>query len=106
MLFRSGLDRPLKKQKDFDKHAGELVEVHLFRPIEHRKQFEGELVGREDGEIVIRAGENEMRFKQKEVSLCKPVIVVTEEDIALDDEDEEAAGEQSEEGEASDEQQI
>ena len=37
---------------------------------------------------------------------CKPVIVVTEEDIALDDEDEEAAGEQSEEGEASDEQQI
>lgn len=101
-----GLDRPLKKQKDFDKYAGELVEVHLFRPIEHRKQFEGELVGLEDGEIVIRAGENEMRFKQKEVSLCKPVIVVTEEDIALDDEDEEAAGEQSEEGEASDEQQI
>ena len=101
-----GLDRPLKKQKDFDKHAGELVEVHLFRPIERRKQFEGELVGLEDGEIVIRVGENEMRFKQKEVSLCKPVIVVTEEDIALDDEDEPAAEEQSEEGEASDEQQI
>ena len=82
-----GLDRPLKKQKDFDKHAGELV-------------------GLEDGEIVLRVGDGEMRFKQKEVSLCKPVIVVTEEDIALDDEDEEAAGEQSEEGEASDEQQI
>lgn len=82
------------------------MEVHLFRPIERRKQFEGELVGLEDGEIVIRVDENEMRFKQKEVSLCKPVIVVTEEDIALDDEDESAAEEQSEEGEASDEQQI
>ena len=35
-----GLDRPLKKQKDFDKHAGEMVEIHLFRPIERRKQFE------------------------------------------------------------------
>ena len=32
-----GLDRPLKKQKDFDKHAGETVEIHLFRPVERRK---------------------------------------------------------------------
>ena len=81
-----GLDRPLKKQKDFDKHAGEMVEIHLFRPIERRKQFEGELVGLVDGEIVIRDGENELRFAQKDVSLCKPLVIITEEDIAMDEE--------------------
>ena len=95
---------PLVERVDYD--FLEVCSPGLDRPLKKQKDFEGELVGLEDGEIVIRAGENEMRFKQKEVSLCKPVIVVTEEDIALDDEDEEAAGEQSEEGEASDEQQI
>ena len=79
-----GLDRPL--QKDFDKHAGEMVEIHLFRPVERRKQFEGELVGLVDGEIVIRDGENELRFAQKDVSLCKPLVIITEEDIAMDEE--------------------
>ena len=75
-----GLDRPLKKQK------GEMVEIHLFRPVERRKQFEGELVGLVDGEIVIRDGENELRFAQKDVSLCKPLVIITEEDIAMDEE--------------------
>lgn len=59
---------------------------HLFRPIERRKQFEGELVGLVDGEIVIRDGENELRFAQKDVSLCKPLVIITEEDIAMDEE--------------------
>ena len=64
----------------------ERVEIHLFRPVERRKQFEGELVGLTDGEIVIRDGENELRFKQKDVSLCKPLVIITEDDIAMDEE--------------------
>ena len=39
-----------------------------------------------DGEIVIRDGENELRFKQKDVSLCKPLVIITEDDIAMDEE--------------------
>ena len=76
-----GIDRPLKKQKDFDKHAGELVEVHLYRPIDKCKRFEGELIGLEDGQVAIKAGGGEMRFALKDISLCKPVIVITEEDL-------------------------
>ena len=77
-----GIDRPLKKQKDFDKHAGDQVEVHLYRPIDKCKRFEGELIGLEDGQVAIKtaAGE-EMRFALKDISLCKPVIVITEEDL-------------------------
>ena len=77
-----GIDRPLKKQKDFDKHAGDLVEVHLYRPVNKCKRFEGELVGLVDGQVVINSANEEMRFALKDISLCKPVIVITEEDLA------------------------
>ena len=73
-----GLDRPLKKQKDFDKHAGELVEVHLFRPIERRKQFEGELVGLVDGEIVLCPTE-----EQRKVSDLHLTVAGTKEAIMM-----------------------
>ena len=92
-----GIDRPLKKQKDFDKHAGDLVEVHLYRPVDKCKRFEGELIGLEDGQVAIQTAAGEMRFALKEISVCKPVIVITEEDL---DAGEEAA--MDEEGVASD----
>ncbi len=80
-----GIDRPLKKQKDYDKHVGDVVEVHLYRPIDKCKRFEGELLGLEDGQVAIMAAGGEMRFALKEISLCKPVIVITEEDLEADD---------------------
>ena len=83
-----GIDRPLKKQKDYDAHVGDLVEIHLYRAIDKCRRFEGELLGLEDGVVSIRSGESEMRFPLKDISLCKPVIVITEEDLA-DGEDEE-----------------
>jgi len=76
-----GIDRPLKKQKDFDKHAGDLVEVHLYRPIDKCKRFEGELIGLEGDQVKITAAGGEMSFALKDISLCKPVIVITEEDL-------------------------
>ncbi len=88
-----GIDRPLKKQKDFDKHVGEAVEVHLYRPVDKCKHFEGELVGLIEDQVVIQAAQGEMRFALKEISLCKPVIVITEEDLE---------GEMDEEGVATD----
>ena len=96
-----GIDRPLKKQKDYDAHVGEQVEVHLYRPIDKCRRFEGELLGLFGDEIALRIGTEEKRFALKAVSLCKPVIVITEEDL-----EGEAALEMSdEEGEASNDRQ-
>ena len=90
-----GIDRPLKKQADYDRHAGDAVEVHLYRPVDGCRRFEGELIGLVDGEVALRTAGGEKRFALKEVSLCKPVIVVTEDDLdaALEDEAEHAAAE-------------
>ena len=40
-----GLDRPLKKDADFERFKGELVEIKLYEPINGQKLLEGELVG-------------------------------------------------------------
>ena len=81
-----GIDRPLKKQKDYDAHVGDLVEVHLYRAINKCRRFEGELLGLFEDQVKIQAGDEEMSFALKEISLCKPVIVITEEDLGDDQE--------------------
>ena len=97
-----GIDRPLKKQKDYDAHVGDLVEVHLYRAINKCRRFEGELLGLFGDQVKIKIGEEELSFTLKEISLCKPVIVITEDDLG----DEQALDlasqdEGDEEGEAS-----
>ena len=39
--FSPGLDRPLKKEKDFKRSLGKLVEIRTYRPIEKQKEFCG-----------------------------------------------------------------
>ena len=80
-----GIDRPLKKQKDYDAHVGDLVEIHLYRAINKCRRFEGELLGLEGDQVKLKIGEDEMSFGLKEISLCKPVIVITEEDLGDDE---------------------
>ena len=36
-----GLDRPLKKEKDFIRYAGRDVEIKLYKPLNGTKQLEG-----------------------------------------------------------------
>ncbi len=83
-----GIDRPLKKQKDYDAHVGDQVEVHLYRAIDKCRVFEGELLGLADSQVHLRVGEGEMVFALKDISLCKPVIMITEDDLAGGDDEE------------------
>jgi ribosome maturation factor RimP len=70
-----GLDRPLKKESDFEKNKGELVEVKLFQSINGKKVFEGELEGLIDNKIVIKQDKTEtLEFEREKVSLVRKVI--------------------------------
>lgn len=70
-----GLDRPLKKDKDFVRYAGRDVEIKLYKPMNGSKQFEGELVGlTEDNNIKVIIDENEVEFNKKEVALVRLAI--------------------------------
>lgn len=48
-----GLDRPLKKDSDFERFKGENVEIKLYEAINNQKTFEGELVGLYDNKIKL-----------------------------------------------------
>ena len=48
-----GLDRPLKKDADFIRFKGEIVEVKLYEPLNGNKVIEGELVGLENNMIKV-----------------------------------------------------
>ncbi|HEX3028118.1 MAG TPA: ribosome maturation factor RimP [Clostridia bacterium] len=70
-----GLERPLKKDKDFVKYKGETVEVKTFQPMNGRKIFEGELIGLVDNKIVIRQSENDvMEFERDKVASVKRAL--------------------------------
>ena len=67
-----GLDRPLKKERDFARHLGERVEVHLFAPINGEKMLVGELLRLENDVIFLQGAEGESaipREKTAKVSL-------------------------------------
>jgi ribosome maturation factor RimP len=70
-----GLERPLRKDKDFEKFKGESVEVKLFAPIDGKKVFEGELVGLIDNKIVIKKDTAEtVEFDRDKVSSVRRII--------------------------------
>jgi ribosome maturation factor RimP len=52
-----GLDRPLVRRSDFERHAGELVKIELETPHQGRRRFRGVLVGVEDAGARVRIDE-------------------------------------------------
>ena len=76
-----GLDRPLKRQKDFDANAGKKVEVRLYKPQDGQKAFEGKLTGLSDGVLTIETAGGSRSFAAKDVSLCKLIVEIDEDDL-------------------------
>ena len=48
-----GLTRPLRKPEDFNKHRNRLVKIHLYEPLEGRKNFKGTLLGLENDRVRV-----------------------------------------------------
>lgn len=70
-----GLERPLKRDGDFERYKGETVEIKLFSPIEGKKTFEGELLGLIDNRITIKQSNDQiLSFEKEEVAITKRII--------------------------------
>ena len=74
-----GIDRPLKKERDFERAQGREIEVKLYKHQDGAKLFTGVLVGLEDGKIVIEENGVRREFDQKAVALARCVLNVDEE---------------------------
>ncbi len=66
-----GLDRPLKKDEDFKRYKGCRVHVKLFKSVNGKKNYYGELVGLEDGNVVIQDGGYTYSFPKEDVAMVR-----------------------------------
>lgn len=84
-----GVDRPLKKDRDFERALGDEVEVHLFKAIDGQKVWTGVLADFDQTDLVLTVNGGEMRIARRAASLVKPVVDMEGvEDVDLSDEEE------------------
>ena len=69
-----GLDRPLKKEKDFARSIGKLVEIRTYRPIEKQKEFCGELTAYDNNSVTIDEEGTPHIFDKKDIALIRLAI--------------------------------
>lgn len=70
-----GIDRVLKKDSEYEKYKGRMVDIKLYKPINKVKEFQGELMGLIDDKIVIKENEKEMSFERKDVATCRLAVI-------------------------------
>lgn len=71
-----GLDRPIKKPRDFLRNIGNEVEVGLYQSVDKKKKFEGILSAfdEQSHQITLQCGDKEYQFTLDQVSIVKPLI--------------------------------
>lgn len=70
-----GIDRILKKDYEYTKYKGKIVDIKLYKPIEKTKEFQGELIGLINDEIVINDNGKELSFNRKDVAVCRLAVI-------------------------------
>lgn len=67
-----GLDRPLRKDKDFARSIGKEVELRLFRPVDKVKEFTGILTAYDKETVTIQTEDfGEKTFRRKDISMIR-----------------------------------
>lgn len=70
-----GIERQLKRQKDFDRFCGENISVKLFRAVNGTKQFTAKLVSRNEEKLTVEteAGET-IEIDNKDVAVVRLAV--------------------------------
>lgn len=70
-----GLDRPLKKEKDFQRSLGKVVEIRTYRPIDKEKEFYGTLQAYDNHSVTIQEEDGQERtFDRKDLALIRLAV--------------------------------
>ncbi len=51
-----GVNRRVRKEKDFERFAGDTVRIETLSPVDGRRKFTGTIEGVEKGEVLVRTG--------------------------------------------------
>lgn len=70
-----GIERPLKKDKDFIKYKGKLIQVKLYRPLDGQKLYEGILEGLKNEEVILKLDSGKaIKIPRDKIALAKLVF--------------------------------
>lgn len=71
-----GLDRALKKERDFIRERGKEVELKLYKPLDGRKEYEGTLIGLTEDDIVqIQMDKKILEINRKEIAIIRLKVI-------------------------------
>ena len=68
-----GLDRPLFRERDFERFAGNQVDIRLLAPVNGRRKFKGVLGGLRDGQVVLQMDDEELVVALDEIDRARLV---------------------------------
>ena len=68
-----GINRPLKKEKDFKRFIGEEIEVKLYKAVEGQKVIKGILDQYEEDNIYVRVAKDEsiLKIKREDAAIVR-----------------------------------
>ena len=69
-----GLDRPIKKDKDFQRNLGKMVAVKLYAPLDGKKEYIGTLRAFDDETFTILAEDKERVIGRRDVAGIRPHV--------------------------------
>ena len=69
-----GLDRPLKKDKDFARNLGKKLDVRLYAPRNGKKELTGVLLSYTDDEFTLELPKEQAVLSKKACALIRPHI--------------------------------
>ena len=72
-----GIDRPLKRDKDFERALGSEVEVHFYRAMEGSRECRGILADWDEKTVTLEQGETRRTLERKDCALIRPVVDMT-----------------------------
>jgi len=70
-----GMDRQLMTPYHYERYAGKLVEVKLYKAVDGSKLYEGVLEGLRDGNVVITIDDKEVMFPMDQVAKTNLAVV-------------------------------
>ena len=71
-----GLDRPLKKEKDFERFAGHDIDIGLYKAKDGSKVITGVLTGYNDGDVTVRTdGGAEITVPKADIASVRLAVV-------------------------------
>ncbi|MTI57342.1 ribosome maturation factor RimP [Geosporobacter ferrireducens] len=72
-----GLDRELKKDKDYEKFKGRMIQISLYEPLDGKKMIEGELLGLEGNAVVIKVDErHNLEIPREKIGKVKLAVII------------------------------